>query len=136
MTGYALLFLSAFGAATILPLASEVPLVLIVRSERQIFWPVVVATCGNYLGACTTYALARLAVARFTASQGGRRQRASDAIARYGPPALLLSWLPIIGDALVAVAGAARMPFLRFSIWTALGKFARYVVIAWLALGA
>ena len=134
MPAYALLFLSAFGAATILPLASEVPLVLIVRSERQIFWPVVVATCGNYLGACTTYGLARLAVQRFMPSEGATWRSASTAIVRYGPPALLLSWVPIIGDALVAVAGAARMPFARFSIWTVLGKLARYVIVARLAL--
>jgi membrane protein YqaA with SNARE-associated domain len=43
---------------------------------------------------------------------------------------MLLSWVPLIGDVLVALAGAARMPFWRFAIWTALGKCARYVAVA------
>ena len=128
---YIVLFVSAFAAATILPLASEVPLAFVVRDTGQLFWPVLIASCGNYLGACTTYALARMAVRRFVPADGGRWMRASAAISRFGAPALLLSWAPIIGDALVGVAGAARMPFARFSFWTALGKAARYVIVAW-----
>lgn len=128
-----MLFVSAFGAATILPLASEVPLALVVRDTGQIAWPVAVATCGNYLGACTTYALARFAVRRFAPREDAAWRRASDAIARFGAPALLLSWLPVIGDVLVAAAGAARMPFVRFSVWTACGKGARYAAVAWAA---
>ena len=62
------LFVAAFGAATILPLASEVPLVLVVSREGDVLWPVAVATLGNYLGACTTYGLARTASQRFARS--------------------------------------------------------------------
>jgi membrane protein YqaA with SNARE-associated domain len=130
---YAVLFLSAFGAATILPFASEIPLALVVRDTGRLFWPVAVASCGNYLGACTTYALARLAVQRLAPSGDRRWLRASAAVNRFGAPALLLSWAPIIGDALVGVAGATQMPFARFSFWTALGKIARYAVVAWAA---
>jgi membrane protein YqaA with SNARE-associated domain len=42
-----------------------------------------------------------------------------------------LSWVPLVGDALVALAGAARMPFAPFSIWTLAGKAARYAVLGW-----
>ena len=90
-----------------------------------------VATCGNYLGACTTYWLARLAYRRFGPSDPRRWSRASAAVSRFGGPALLFSWAPIIGDALVGVAGAARMPFAWFSIWTVLGKALRYAAVAW-----
>jgi membrane protein YqaA with SNARE-associated domain len=130
---YVLLFLSAFAAATILPLPSEVPLMLIVRDTGEVLWPVVVASCGNYLGACSTYALARVATRRFVADKPGWA-KASDWIRRFGAPALLLSWLPVVGDALVAVAGAARMPFVTFSVWTALGKTARYVAVAFTSI--
>jgi membrane protein YqaA with SNARE-associated domain len=43
---------------------------------------------------------------------------------------MLLSWVPLIGDVLVAVAGAARMPFWRFAAWTTVGKCARYIAVA------
>ena len=128
------LFIAAFLAATILPLASEVPLVLLVRRDGAIFWPVAVATAGNYLGACTTYLLARAAAARLAPASTVPTSRAAGWFHRYGAPSLLLSWVPVAGDGLVALAGATAIPFAVFSVWTALGKAARYVVVAWLAL--
>lgn len=91
--------------------------------------PVLVATAGNVLGACTTYWLARAAIT-VTSPPSGKVQRAGALLNRYGSPAMLLSWVPLIGDVLVALAGAAKMPFWRFAIWTAMGKCARYVAIA------
>ena len=94
--------------------------------------PVAVATVGNYLGACTTYWLARVAVERTVRHPSPRTARATALISHYGPPALLLSWIPLVGDALVALAGAAHMPFAAFSLWTLIGKAARYAVLGWL----
>ena len=91
--------------------------------------PVAVATTGNVLGACTTYWLARAAVA-FASPTSARARHAGALLARYGPPAMLLSWVPMIGDVLVLLAGAARMPVWRFVAWTTLGKGARYVAVA------
>ena|SRR5688572_19915363 len=133
---YGGLFAAAFLAATLLPLPSEVPLVLLVRSERHIFWPVIVATAGNFLGASTTYWLARGVIARFTSTRQDTGGRALSLFRRYGAPVLLMSWVPVIGDAIVAVAGAARLPFAAFSAWTIAGKLVRYAVVAWLALRA
>jgi membrane protein YqaA with SNARE-associated domain len=128
-----ILFVWSFAAATVLPLSSEIPLVLTVRNSEGWIIPVAVATAGNYLGACTTYWLARAAVTHVRPARAARIQRASSLITRYGSPALLLSWVPLIGDALVALAGAARMPFARFSVWTLLGKAARYLAVGWLS---
>jgi membrane protein YqaA with SNARE-associated domain len=128
------LFASAFAAATILPLASEVPLALLVGRDGEMFLPVIVATLGNFLGACTTYALARAAAARLAGGPATRSGRAFAWFSRYGAPALLLSWVPIVGDGLVALAGAARVPLLTFSAWTIAGKAARYAAVAWAAL--
>ena len=115
-----------------LPLSSEVPLVLAVRRADGWIIPVTVATAGNYLGACTTYWLARIAVERTVRHPSPRAARATALISKYGPPVLLLSWVPLVGDALVALAGAAHMPFAPFSLWTLLGKAARYAVLGWL----
>ena len=126
-----ILFAWSFAAATILPLSSEIPLVFAVRRAGGWPGPVLVATIGNYLGACTTYWLARKAMEAMD-NPPPRMQRAAAVVARYGAPALVLSWVPIIGDAIVAVAGAAGMRFAAFSVWTLLGKAARYAVIGWL----
>ena len=127
-----ILFAWSFAAATILPLSSEVPLALAVHRSGSWFIPVAIATAGNFLGACTTYWLARYAVDRAAPVPSRRVARASSLINRYGPPALVLSWVPLVGDALVALAGAAHMRFWPFSSWTLIGKAARYVAVAWL----
>ena len=129
------LFMWSFLAATILPLGSEAPLAVYVRSYGQVAVPVLVATAGNYLGACTTYWIGRRAAQALgkgaEAAEGDTRS--ARLLRRFGPPALLLSWVPILGDALVALAGAVRMPFGAFSFWAVLGKGLRYAAVAWAA---
>lgn len=142
---YLSLFTWSFLAATLVPVGSELALVVLVRQGYPLPSLVLVATIGNYLGACTTYWLARAAARAWTfhggSTHGGSRprggarppgsERATSWLNTYGQPALLLSWVPIIGDAIVAVAGAARMPFVPFSAWTIAGKLARYIVVGW-----
>jgi membrane protein YqaA with SNARE-associated domain len=137
VTAYLALFAWSFLAATILPLASEPMLVILVRTRGEIGPPVLIATAGNYLGACTTYLLAR-AAARVTplSKTVARHARAVALVERFGQPALLLSWVPIVGDAIVAVAGAVGMRFVPFSLWVFAGKLARYATVAWLAKSA
>lgn len=131
----AALFMWSFLAATILPLGSEAPLAVYVRSYGQIIVPVLVATAGNYLGACTTYRLGRrVAQALGRGGEGAEGDmRSAKLLRRFGPPALLLSWVPILGDVLVSLAGAARLPFRAFSLWTVLGKGLRYLAVGWAA---
>ena len=135
MISYLALFGWSFLAATILPLASEPMLIALVRGSDDFAAPVLVATAGNYLGAGTTYLLARAAARRFApvAKATATHARAVRMVERFGQPALLLSWVPILGDAIVAVAGAVAMPFFHFSLWTLAGKLARYAAVAWLA---
>ncbi|MEQ1730149.1 MAG: DedA family protein [Vicinamibacterales bacterium] len=126
---FVILFAWSFAAATVLPLSSEVPLALVVRESGSWLLPVAVATLGNVLGACTTYWLARAATA--AAPEGSARVHAlATRLAAYGPPVLLLSWVPLVGDVLVALAGAAGVPFLTFASWVSLGKLARYIAVA------
>ncbi len=124
-----ILFAWSFAAATVLPLASEVPLAVVVRESGSWLVPVLVATAGNVLGACTTYGLARAASA--AAPRGSARIRqVATRLAAYGPPVLLLSWVPLVGDVLVALAGAAAVPFGTFSVWVTIGKLGRYIAVA------
>lgn len=134
MWPYLTLFIWSFLAATVVPLGSEPAVILLVREGHSTVAIVITATIGNYLGACTTYGIGRAAAAALRdRTAKARDARASRLILRYGAPALLLSWVPFIGDAIVAAAGVAKIPILPFSIWTIIGKFFRYVVIAWAA---
>ena len=129
---YLTLFIWSFLAATFVPLGSEPMLIALARQGHSPATLVTVATIGNYLGACTTYWLARGAVRVLRKRSGSSANgRATRLVAAYGAPALIFSWVPLIGDALVAAAGVARMPFGLFSFWTALGKGLRYAALAW-----
>lgn len=135
MTAYLALFGWSLLAASIVPLASEPMLIALVRLRGDVLTPVLVATAGNYAGACTTYWLARAAARRVGAVRKATagHARAIALVERLGQPALLLSWVPIVGDAIVAVAGAVGIRFLPFSLWVAAGKLARYATVGWIA---
>lgn len=123
------LFAWAFAAATIIPVDASFGLAGLVWSEKIILLPVAVATAGNLLGAWTTFWLGgRLASLRRHPSRW--ESRCLAAIGRYGAPALLLSWVPVAGDVLVGVAGAAKVELGAFLFWTAIGKAGRYLVVA------
>lgn len=132
---YGALFSWSFLAATVVPLSSEPPLIFLVQTEGVVVLPVLVGTVGNVLGACTTYWIARRATAALVepreppkVSKG--HKRAARLFSRYGQPVLLLSWVPILGDALVAIAGATKLRFAHFCFWVTLGKGLRYLAIA------
>jgi len=48
---------------------------------------------------------------------------------RRGPPALVLSVLPLVGDALVLAAGWLKMPLWSSLFWIAIGKGTRYLLL-------
>ena len=52
--------------------------------------------------------------------------RALAWVRRFGPKACLLSWLPVVGDPLCAVAGWLKLPFWPCLAYMAVGKFLRY----------
>ncbi len=129
---YAALFTLSFLAATVIPMSSEPPLIYLVTTEQHIVLPVLIGTVGNVLGACTTYWISRRAAQAVAEQRKPARghARAVRMLRRYGQPALLLSSVPILGDALVAIAGVTKMHFGAFCFWVALGKGLRYLVIA------
>ena len=53
-----------------------------------------------------------------------------EKIRRYGAPSLVLAWAPLIGDALCLAAGWLRLRWWQAALFMAIGKFARYWVIA------
>jgi membrane protein YqaA with SNARE-associated domain len=118
------LFASSFLAATLLPGGSEAVLFGVLKLHPAEFWPALaVATTGNTLGGMSSYLIGRILPQT-------RPLKGLVVVRKYGSPALLLSWVPIVGDPLCVAAG-----WLRFNPWhcllfIAIGKFARYWAIA------
>jgi len=121
------LFTSSFLAATLLPGGSEIVLYGVLSLHPEHKWTAIgIATLGNTLGGLTSYAIGRI-VPR------SKPLKALDTLRRYGPPALLLSWVPFIGDPLCVAAGWLRFNVVATTLFMAAGKFARYVAISILA---
>ncbi|MCP3752884.1 YqaA family protein [Pseudomonas sp. SBB6] len=140
MLSYWALFLSAFGAATLLPLQSEAVLVgLLLREPEVLVSLLLIATAGNVLGSIVNWLLGRgiehLRDKRWFPFKPEQLEKAQQRYQRYGQWSLLLSWMPVIGDPLTLIAGIMREPFWRFVILVTVAKAGRYLVLALLTLG-
>ena len=136
MTGYLLLFGSAFLAATILPFYSEVVLFALLREGGDPVALVAVATLGNTLGAVVNWVLG-LYLLHFQDRRWfyfSRRQieKAQRWYQRYGFWSLLFAWLPIGGDALTLIAGIMKVRLWLFLLLVGTGKGLRYVSVVFL----
>jgi len=130
------LFLAALISSTLFPGGSEALLIIDLHEGGDPYLLVLVATAGNVLGSLITYAMGRLGNEalhrRWLRMEERDVARAEKWFGRYGQPALLFAWLPVVGDPLCLVAGLLRSSLLWFVLLVTVGKLARYVFIAWL----
>lgn len=147
--GLPAVFVVALVSATLVPMGSEPAVFGLVQLRPDLFWPAMaVATAGNTLGGVITWwmglgarrahdALRRRNLQASVAADEAesRSQRFARVwLSRWGARACLLSWLPIVGDPLCAVAGWLNLPFWPCVFYMALGKLARYLSATWLLM--
>lgn len=118
------LFISSFLAATLLPGGSEAVLFGVLKAYPETLWlALAIATLGNTLGGMVSFGMGWLLPQT-------QQLKHVEHLRRYGTPALLLAWVPLLGDALCLAAGWLRLNGWQAALFMALGKFARYWVIA------
>lgn len=139
LAAYAGLFLTAFIAATILPLQSEAALAALLLSSDYPVWALLlVASIGNIAGSVVNWGLGRVIErvrdrAWFPVKPAALA-RAQGWYQRYGRWTLLLSWLPIVGDPLTVAAGILRERLVVFLALVTVAKVGRYLVVAAIVL--
>lgn len=123
MAELAALLAASFLASTLIPLPSEAALFAYLQAhpESRVL-AVAIATLGNTAGGMTSYAIGRLVPQKDI--------RYLSTMKRHGAPALLLAWLPLVGDALCVAAGWLRMNWIAALAFMAAGRLARYVAVA------
>lgn len=133
-TGLSGMFAAAFLAATPIPMQSELAFVALANAGWSLTALVAVASVGNVLGSCLTYAIGRslgaAGVLRWMRLPPDSLARAESWFARWGRWSLLLSWAPG-GDLLVALSGVLRLPVLVVVPLLILAKTTRYIALAW-----
>jgi membrane protein YqaA with SNARE-associated domain len=118
------LFISSFFAATLLPGGSEAVLFGVLKAYPETLWIALgIAAVGNTLGGMVTFGMGWLLPQT-------QQLKHVEKMRRYGTPALLLAWLPLIGDALCLAAGWLRLNPWQAALFMAIGKLARYGLIA------
>ena len=146
--GLSTVFVVAFISATLLPLGSEPAVFGLVELNPSLFWPaILVATAGNTLGGAVSWWMGLGAHKAWDAARKRRldghpelgqkkpreltrtERRARVWLRKFGAKTCLLSWLPVVGDPLCAVAGWMRLPFWPCVGYMAIGKFMRYLVM-------
>jgi membrane protein YqaA with SNARE-associated domain len=133
------LFFSAFVSATLLPGSSEVVMTALVTAYPDIvWWAFLAATAGNVSGCLLSYGMgygARQGFERFQRVKVDLEHPLVQRLRRYGPQALFLSFLPLVGDVLVVAAGWLKLPLGPSMLWIAAGKATRYLVLVLGLLG-
>ena len=130
--GLSTVFVVSLISATLLPLGSEPAVFGLVKLNPELFWPAVgVATLGNTLGGAISWWMGYGAERAYERVRHHKpaELRALQWLQRFGPKTCLLSWLPVVGDPLCAVAGWLRLPFWPCVLYMAIGKFLRYLTM-------
>ena len=129
--GLSTVFLVSFISATLLPLGSEPAVFGLIKINPELFWAaILVATAGNTLGGGVSWWMGLGAHKMVDKARGNATEvRALQWLKRFGPRACLMSWLPVVGDPLCAVAGWLKLPFWPCLAYMAAGKFLRYLVM-------
>lgn len=118
------LFASSFLGATLLPGGSEAVLYAVLKAYPESLWlALAVGTLGNTLGGMVSFYMGY-------ALPQTQQLKHVDKLRRYGTPALMLAWLPLLGDALCLAAGWLRLCWWQAALFMAVGKFSRYWVVA------
>ena len=126
------MFASSFLSATLLPGSSEVLLAgFLIAGKVSVSGIVATAALGNTLGGLTNIIIGRWLPLK---QQGRWHNTATAWLHRLGPAALLLSWLPVIGDLLCVLAGWLRFAWLPMVFFLAVGKTLRYIALAYATL--
>ena len=123
----------SFLSGSIVPIASEVLLVFFLDLGLNVVWLTLVATFGNTIGGVTCFMIGYLTnkatVQKLFRISDRRMRRADLMIQKYGFWTASLSFVPMIGEALLVALGVMRVDKYKVIAVMAFGKFVRYVLV-------
>ncbi len=129
---YIIMFITAFSSATLIPMGSEAVLLYNISKGYDLYTLFTVAVIGNTLGAYVNYYLGFKGEEYLVKKKYLKEKKINKhkkTFDRYGGFALLLAWVPIIGDGLTFVAGILRYSVAKFFVYVFISKFFRYLAV-------
>ncbi|QQS28846.1 MAG: DedA family protein [Sphingobacteriales bacterium] len=135
---YAGLFFASFLAATVVPFSSEAILAAMLLGNYHPVSCVLIASTGNWLGGMSGYYLGYLGkwewLEKYFRFDRAKLDDWNVRLSKYGYFLAFLCWLPSIGDFIAVGLGFIRSNVYLVSLIMFLGKFLRYVVVAYLMI--
>lgn len=134
--GYWGMGIAAFLAGTIIPFSSEVVMAaLLATSSMDPFLTVLSGTIGNVAGSMVNYWIGTIGnmkiINKYLGIKEERIQKTQRFLEGKGAWMGVLSFLPVVGEAISIVLGIMRANPTIVLISTFLGKFGRYLIIAY-----
>jgi membrane protein YqaA with SNARE-associated domain len=121
------LFGVCFLSATLLPFPSEVAVAYAFKTYKShSLLVLLIASCGNTLGGISNYYLAFLAAKKVKKRE---HPRAELILKRFGIWSSFFSFLPFVGDPLMALLGFYNAPSWKVFLLSFCGKFLRYLLV-------
>ncbi|WP_072679406.1 YqaA family protein [Arcobacter sp. LA11] len=134
---YITLFFSALISATLFPLGSEALLIYDIKQGYNLYLLLLFATTGNVLGSVINYYLGLKGEEYLVEKNYLKEEKIKkykSFFDRFGGFALLLSWMPIVGDPITFIAGILKYDIKKFLFLVTLAKFGRYLILALLII--
>ena len=130
--------MASFLAGTFVPFSSEaVMAALLVTTGMDPFLTVVSATIGNVLGSMFNYYIGRIGsieqISRWMHIKERRLRKTRDYVERKGSWLAAFSFLPVFGTAISISLGILRANVWGVLLWSTVGKFLRYIIVAFSA---
>ena len=132
--GYWGMGVMAFLSGSVLPLTSEVLLMLLLGMGLNSLGLVAVSTIGNTIGGISCFYTGRIVkkenVGRLFRVPEKRMRQADRIIQKYGFWASFLSFVPLVGTAILLTLGMMRVNPVKVTVVMMAGKFLRYLLVA------
>ena len=134
--GYLGLFVGSFLASTVIPMSADLLLVGVLALGADVWWCLVIATLGNWLGGLTSYWIGWLGrwdwLERGFKVKKEQLIRQQQRVERFGAWLALFTWLPLVGDIFAIALGFYRVSPRLSAFYMLLGRFSRF--LAWVLL--
>ena len=129
---YLYLFLNSLISATLFPLGSEALLLYYLSQNLNFVILLIFASVGNTIGSIINYWFGLKGeeyLKRKNIIKETNIIKYTKYFDKYGGYTLLLSWLPIFGDAFTLIAGMLKYDIKKFIILVFIAKFSRYTFV-------
>jgi len=123
-----------FLSYSVLPLPTELAVILAsgVHAAYLVF---LMALLGSTLGSVLNFYIGARGKGYLLKKETPRYKWARDTFNKHGGWGILFfSWLPIVGDPLIIVAGALNMDFKKFLVYSTLAKIWYFVLLIFLGV--